>query len=59
MKFLGAPSIHSLCKTIVMKNSEYNEDYKDDPHYPKFIVVIVQYSRKLISQNIAAIMKDY
>lgn len=57
--FLGATSVHALCKTIVMKNSEYNEDYKDDPFYPRFIMVIVQYSKKLVSQNIAAIMKNY
>ena len=57
--FLGAPTIHHLCKTIIMKNSEYNEEYKDDPYYPRFIMVIVQYSKKLISQNIAGIMKDY
>ncbi len=42
-----------------MKNSEYNEDYKDDPFYPRFIMVIVQYSKKLIAPNIAAIMRNY
>ena len=57
--FLNAPSIHALCKTIIMKNSEYNEEYASDPYYPKFIMVIVQYSKKLISQNIANVMKNY
>ena len=57
--FLGAASVDCLCKTIIMKNSEYNEEYKDDPFYPRFIMVIVQYSKKLISQNIAAIMKNH
>jgi len=42
-----------------MKNSEYNEDYKEDPFYPRFIMVIVQYSKKLIAPNIAAIMRNY
>ena len=41
MEFLGAPSIHALSKTIVMKNSEYNDEYASDPFYPRFIVVIV------------------
>lgn len=57
--FLGAASIHQLCKTIIMKNSEYNEEHKDDPYYPRFIMVIVQYSKKLIAQNIAAIMRNH
>jgi hypothetical protein len=57
--FLGAASIHQLCKTIILKNSDYNEEYKEDPLYPRFIMVIVQYSKKLISPNIAAIMRNY
>ncbi len=59
MRFLGAPSIHALCKTIIMKNSEYNDDYAADPFYPRFIMVIVQYSKKLVSQRIADVMKEY
>ena len=39
--FLGAPSINALSKTIIMKNSEYNEEHASDPYYPKFIAVIV------------------
>jgi prolyl-tRNA editing enzyme YbaK/EbsC (Cys-tRNA(Pro) deacylase) len=42
-----------------MRNSEYNEQYSNDPFYPKFIMVIVQYSKKLVPQNIAAIMRQY
>lgn len=40
-EFLGAPSIHALTKTIIMKNSEYNDEYASDPYYPRFIAVIV------------------
>eukprot|EP00347_Sterkiella_histriomuscorum_P023358 403334949 len=58
-EFLGAPSEYALCKTIIMKNSEYNDEYSNDPFYPRFIMVIVQYKKSLISQNIANIMKDY
>jgi hypothetical protein len=57
--FLQAPSVNALCKTIIMKNSEYNEEYAGDESYPRFIMVIVQYSAKLVSQRIAAIMKEY
>lgn len=39
--FLGASSVHALCKTIIMKNSEYKEEYSNDPEYPRFIMVIV------------------
>lgn len=59
MDFLGAASVHGLCKTIIMKNSEYKEDFCNDPEYPRFIMVIVQYSKKLISINIADIMKKH
>jgi len=55
--FLGASSIHALCKTIIMRNSDYNEQYVNDPFYPRFIMVIVQYSKKLVPQNIAAVMR--
>lgn len=57
--FLGAATIDSLCKTIIMKNSEYKEECSSDPFYPKFIMVIVQYSKKLVAQSIAEIMKNY
>ena len=42
-----------------MRNSDYNEQYANDPFYPKFIMVIVQYSKKLVPQNIAAVMRNY
>lgn len=47
--FLGAADINALCKTIIMKNSEYKDEYSNDPFYPRFIMVIVQYSKKLVS----------
>jgi len=42
-----------------MRNSDYNEQYANDPFYPRFIMVIVQYSKKLVPQNIAAVMRQY
>lgn len=58
-KFLGASSVDALCKTIIMKNSEYKEEYSNDPEYPRFIMVIVQYSKKLVSPNIAYVVKKH
>ena len=45
MEFLGAPSTQSLCKTMIMENYQYREENASDPHYPRFVVVIVQYCR--------------
>ena len=32
-----------------MKNNEYDEEHSNDPFYPRFIMVVVQYSQKLVS----------
>ena len=39
--FLGAPNAESLCKTMIMENTAYREENASDPHYPKYLVVIV------------------
>ena len=49
MKFLGAPSIQSLCKTMIMVNYEYRESNASDPHYPRYLLVVVQYCRQISS----------
>ena len=48
-KFLGAPDIEMLTKTMIMVNYMYREESKEDPHYPRFVVVIVQYCRQISS----------
>lgn len=49
MQFLQAPSIYSLCKTIVMKNSAFREENAGDPYYPRYIMVISQYADKFVA----------
>jgi hypothetical protein len=58
-QLLKAAGTESLCKTIVMRNTWYNEENKADPAYPKFICVITQYIRKLSAHKIAGLMKVY
>ena len=40
-KFLGGPSAASLTKTMIMVNYMYREEHSSDPHYPRFVLVIV------------------
>ena len=58
-KFLGAPSFEALTKTMIMQNTYYLEQYKDDPHYPKYLVVIVQYCRSFNAQKLFNFAKKY
>ena len=44
-KFLGAPSFECLTKTMIMENYVYRDENASDPHYPRHVVVIVQYCR--------------
>ena len=58
-KFLGAPSYQCLTKTMIMVNYFYREENASDPHYPRFVVVIVQYCRQISSQKVLNVMKRY
>ena len=60
-QILQAPNLntYTLWKTIVMKNKKYREELADDPTYPQFIGVIVQYMTKLHSAKLSDLMKDY
>ena len=44
-EFLEAPSLECLTKTMIMENYVYREESASDPHYPRYVVVIVQYCR--------------
>ena len=57
--FLGAPSAEALCKTMIMENYKYQEECKDDPYYPRFVVVIVQFCRQISSQKVLNVAKRY
>jgi len=57
--FLGAPSTFHLCKTIVARNAFFQEEFKGDPFYPRYVLIIVQFESKIISQRIVNIMKKF
>ena len=63
--FLKAPSTFNLCKTIIMQNTKHAEglssfpEAKNDPFYPKYVIVITQFEGKLNSQKILQIMKKF
>ena len=44
-RFLSAPSYECLTKSMIMENYVYRDEYASDPHYPRYVVVIVQYCR--------------
>jgi prolyl-tRNA editing enzyme YbaK/EbsC (Cys-tRNA(Pro) deacylase) len=41
---LGAPSIHYLCKSLLMDNKKVPADQPHDPTNPKFVLVVLQYA---------------
>ena len=42
-----------------MENYVYREDCAADPHYPRYVVVIVQYCRQISSQKVLNVAKKY
>ena len=48
-EFLKAPSTFSLCKTIILQNSKYDEKYCGDELYPRHVIVITQFEDKMSS----------
>eukprot|EP01117_Protostelium_nocturnum_P017214 TRINITY_DN6977_c0_g1_i1.p1 TRINITY_DN6977_c0_g1~~TRINITY_DN6977_c0_g1_i1.p1 ORF type:complete len:210 (+),score=75.37 TRINITY_DN6977_c0_g1_i1:1-630(+) len=51
-KVLGAPSIHHLCKTIVLENQKCINKDCADPNNSRFYCVVLQYSTQLQSHKI-------
>ncbi|KAK2080884.1 hypothetical protein QBZ16_000738 [Prototheca wickerhamii] len=53
---LAAPSIHHLCKSMVMINTRIHSSGADgsDPLNPKYIMVVVQYSARLNAEKLKA-----
>ena len=45
-KCLGAPTIHYLCKSLLMENKRHT-GANDDPTNPKFFLVVIQYAATL------------
>ena len=65
VKQLGAQSTAQLCKTIIMQNTRHETgltsfpESKNDPSYPKNIIVMTQFEGKHNSNRIVSIMKNY
>ena len=57
-EFLQAPSTFYLCKTIVMENSAYSEEYSAEPWYFRYVAVIIQYEDKLNAEKVMKFMKQ-
>ena len=56
--FLKAHSTFSLCKTIIMENTRYEQtvatypEIAKDAFYPRYVMVITQFEEKLAVQKI-------
>lgn len=68
MEILDAPSIHHLCKTIVMRNTAFKTklvDGKEVPdmeyfhplYYPLHICVVTQYTAKYVGEKVGKVVK--
>jgi prolyl-tRNA editing enzyme YbaK/EbsC (Cys-tRNA(Pro) deacylase) len=59
---LEAPSIAHLCKTLLFENSRqrFLQDQSDvfDKRHPKYVVVIIQYTDKMSTKKLNAIMRE-
>jgi prolyl-tRNA editing enzyme YbaK/EbsC (Cys-tRNA(Pro) deacylase) len=49
---LGAPSIHHLCKSLLMDNKKVPADQPHDPTNPKFVLVVLQYAATMDNQKL-------
>lgn len=50
LPILGAPTIYHLCKTLVLENTSYNQEFASK-FYPKYVAVIIQWATKLNSDK--------
>lgn len=44
---LGAPSVHNLCKSLLLENKKASGSAKFDPTYPKHVLVVLPYAASL------------
>eukprot|EP00026_Physarum_polycephalum_P016377 Phypoly_transcript_17266.p1 GENE.Phypoly_transcript_17266~~Phypoly_transcript_17266.p1 ORF type:complete len:223 (+),score=16.97 Phypoly_transcript_17266:127-795(+) len=51
-KYIGAPSTHHLCKSIILENTECTEKDCSDPENSRFYCIIIQYTARLSSQKL-------
>ena len=52
-KCLGASSVQCLCKSLLMENRKAPDLKNDDPTYPKFVLVVIQYAATLDVKKLA------
>jgi len=58
--FLGrVPSIHHLCKSLVIENTKYDAKYATPLYYEKYYCCIIQYSSKLDSEGVARLFRKH
>ncbi|EGG15223.1 hypothetical protein DFA_10053 [Cavenderia fasciculata] len=55
--YLKAPSIHNLCKSIIVENINCVNQNTDDPFNSRFYCIIIQYTTKLQNQKILKFVK--
>lgn len=55
---LGAPSIHYLCKSIVLENTHCVNKDCSDPNNSRFYIVVFQYTEKFNAEEVMRFIKD-
>lgn len=53
------PSIHHLCKSLVIENTKYDAKYATPLYYEKYYCCIIQYSSKLDSEGVARLFRKH
>ena len=51
-KCLGAPTVHHLCKSLLMENKKVDADAPFDPTNPKFVLIVLQYAAELDNKQL-------
>lgn len=54
---MNAPSEHFLCKSIIMENTAFQQEF-ENPYYQRYYCVIIQYTSELNSEKISKFMRN-
>jgi prolyl-tRNA editing enzyme YbaK/EbsC (Cys-tRNA(Pro) deacylase) len=57
-KLLGAPSVHMLCKSMILENTHCINTDNSDPKNARFYCVIMQYTTKLSSDKLMRFLRE-
>lgn len=55
---LGASTIMHLCKTLIFKNSRYEDSYSSEPYYTKYSAAVIQYPLNVKSERMMKHLKE-